>query len=148
MRKQPILTGDRTTLRPMKDVEYLVGLASSDNKADTSAYSRKLVASNGGEFWDIFVKEEKKGVVGYFVINGVFVLEALIDHTVKPLGMICAIEAGNMVMVYLFKKTERIRTFARQENRVVQRLCLKLGFVEIARIEDNKEKYIIYEKEK
>ncbi len=138
-----ILQGKRVLLEPMLDVDYLLDLADKDNK---HAYSKleikELVDNYGCEFWTIQLNGTRRGIVGYFKINGVYILEALKDHDAPPTGIGYSIEVGNLMLDYMFQITDKIRTMARVDDKAIQILCKKLGFKQI----DIKDNLIIYEK--
>lgn len=139
------LIGKRLTLEPLLDIDYLINLAFDDNKhLYTKEELHKLTTNNFCEFWSVYLDGVRRGVVGYFVVQGVWILEALKDKTIKGGGISYSIEAGNLVLDYIFQKTDKVRTSARIEDKGVQILCLKLGFKELFR----KDNLVIYEKER
>lgn len=142
---QEILRGKRVELIPLDDVEYLLELADKDNK---HAYSleeiQKTIEVYGREFWEIRLNGSRRGIVGYFQFGDVYVLEALKDHSKPPTGIGYSIEVGQLMLDYMFKFTNKVRTCARDTDLGIQILIKKLGFQQI----DIKDNLIIYEKGK
>jgi hypothetical protein len=140
-----LIVNDNICLKPIQDLQKFVDLAYEDNKRDyTKEQLNCLVATYGKGFWDVLVKGEYKGVVGYFVIDGCYILEALRDHSKGIFGISNSIAVGKFMLEHLFNETNEIRTLARVEDKAIQILCNKLGFKEISR-ENN---LIFYKKEK
>jgi hypothetical protein len=139
------LIGKRVRLEPLLDIDYLINLAYEDNKhLYTKEELNKLIDENFCEFWSIYLDGTRRGVAGYFVVSGVWILEALKDKSIKGTGISYSIEVGNLILDYMFQKTNKVRTSARIEDKGIQILCLKLGFKEIFR----KDNLVIYEKER
>jgi len=127
-----------------KDVDYFCALAQENNKHKTSLEeTRSLFLDYGIEFWKVYLKDELKGIIGYFKVNEYYILEGLVDKRTR-LGLVNSIKLTNVIIDYMFKFTDKIRTCARVEDRAIQILCGKLGFKQLA-IKDG---IIVYEKEK
>lgn len=142
---QTLLQGKRVTLEPLEDINYLLDLADKDNKGFcTRDQVKEMLDTNGGDFWLITLNGSKWGVVGYFIVNDIYILEALKDHSVEPTGIGYSVEVGNLVLDYMFNLTDKVRTVAKVEDKSIQLLCKKLGFNQLY-IENN---LIVYEKER
>lgn len=139
-----ILKSKRLTLVPLRNFEYFIQLAEEDNKGKhTREEVESLINDHCGEFWVIDLGGIPRGVIGYFKINCFYVMEALKDHSAPPTGISFSIEAGRLLLDYMFKFTDKIRTCARVEDKSIQILCTKLGFKTIF----EKDGYLIYERE-
>ncbi len=139
------LESKRVTLVPLIDIDYFLDIAELDNKQDaTREEVAKMIQDWGKEFWQIEIDGTRRGVVGYFLINGYYVLESLKDHSAPKTGITYSLEVGKLMLDYLFTMTKVVRTGARLKDKGIQILCSKLGFREINRINN----LVLYEKEK
>jgi len=139
-----ILEGAKLKLEPLKNITYFLDLADRDNKYEYSRNeTRDFINKCGCEFWKVYAKGEAIGVVGYFKVNGYYVLEGLKDKD-APAHYRYSMEAARLVMDYVFRFADKIRTCARVNDKAVQILCRKLEFKEYAR----KDYLILYEKER
>ena len=142
---QTLLQGERVILEPLKDINYLLDLADKDNKGLCSRKEiEDLFKNNECAFWLIILNETKRGVVGYFKIKDVYIMEALKDHEAKPTGIGYSLEVGELMLDYIFTLTNKVRTCALIKDKAIQLLCKRLGFIEI----DRSDNLIIYEKER
>ena len=140
------LTGKRVRFEPLEDINYFVELAVKDNAAHYDFYKTEQILETvekyGQKFWALYLNGTRRGVVGYFIYDGIYLMEALKDHSAPPTGIGYSIEVGKVVLEYLFSLTDRVRTFARIKDVGIQILCKKLGFGEIIRHGE----FIIFEK--
>ena len=137
------LTSQRVVYEPLEDIEYFIQLALKEAKFVHSREEiEELILRDGMEFWKVIIDGQPAGVCGYFLSNGICVLEALKDPAAHRLGFSYSVEVGQTVLAYLFSFTTKVRTFARQDGKAVQLLCKKLGFQEICRVQE----FVIYEK--
>lgn len=138
-----LITGKRVKFEPLKDINYFVELAVAENDG---LYTKEQIAETiktyGQKFWALYLDGTRRGVVGYFIYEGTYLMEALKDHSAPPTGIGYSIEVGQVVLEYLFNLTDKVRTFARIKDVGIQILCKKLGFKEVLRHGD----FIIYEK--
>jgi len=142
---QTLLHGKRVILEPLEDIDYFLDLVEKDNKKlCTREEVLDYIKTNGGEFWLISLDNIRRGVVGYFKVNGQYIMEAIKDHSAPLTGISYSVEVGNLVLEYMFNLTNKIKTCAMVKDKSIQILCRKLGFIEINRKKD----IIIYEKEK
>jgi hypothetical protein len=142
---QTILKGKRVELVPLEDKEYLIKLANIDNKFSVKESDvRELINRYGVEFWEIWLNGSRRGICGYFKFNDIYFMEALKDKDAEPTGITYSIEVGNLLLDYMFEFTDKVRTYARDTEKAIQILCLKLGFKRIYEIEG----FVVYEKER
>lgn len=138
---QQVLKSERVVLEPLKDISYFADLAVKENGYIFSKEQIiETIETYGQEFWEVCLDGVRIGIVGYFIIDGIYLMEALKDHSTHPTGMSISVEVGLTVLEYLFKLTDEVRTFARKEDIAIQLLCRKVGFMELFRHDD----YIIY----
>ena len=83
------------------------------------------------EFWDVYVNGLKQGVVCHFVVNGHHGLEALADRTNGGPGFSNSVKIGRMAIGRIFSMTDKVRTCATVQDKVVNYLCKKIGFKKI-----------------
>lgn len=144
---QTAIKGKRVTLEPLGNIEYFIDLSCKENKYQESEDSiRSLISNYGGEFWSIHLNGTMRGAVGYFKFGNSYLLEALKDRNQPPTGISYSIEVGNLMLDYLFELTDKVKTFARFEDKAVQILCKKLGFKESGEMTYLGKNYITYER--
>lgn len=138
------LQGKRILLEKLDNIDYVLNLAEIDNKREYSREQIKELFNNPYEFWGIFLKGKIRGVVGWFKIGEVYLMEALKDKSKPATGISYSIEVGELFLNYMFSFTNKVRTCAKIGDKAIQILCLKLGFKELW----VKDGLIIYEKER
>ena len=134
-----ILEGKQIKLVPVESNEYAVEILSkyfSIPKPKVEEFYN-LYAQ---EFWTIYNRGTKVGIIGYYILDGEYIVESIKDREAPWLGMVGSKEAGNLLLDYL---KQPVKTSVKVEEKAIQALALKLGFKEASR--DNN--YIIYKKE-
>ena len=134
-----ILEGKNVLLVPVDNLDYTILLVSSYfnvNKELATDY----ITKHAKEFWTVLFKGQVVGIIGYYEVDGEYVLESIKDRNAPRLGMVGALETGNLVIDYL---NQPIKTSVKLEEKAIQSLALKLGFKELSRTN----KFVLYKKE-
>lgn len=137
------IKGKRVTLKPLNDSQYLYNLVDLNNGPKGEGEAKKVLETYENEFWEVYSGNSRLGVIGYLQVNGFYTLEGIKDPDAGLKGLVYSMEAAKLVLNYLSKFTDIVRTCARSKDKSIQILCDKLEFDKIM-IRDN---FIIYEKE-
>ena len=138
-----IIKGEHLTLKPLTDIDYLLKL--SKEYAKEEFYGK--IDNYENNFWEIYFNRIRHGVIGYFKIEKLYILEAFKDRDIPSVGLKYSIEAGNLLLDYMSGFTDKVITGARVKDRAIQVLCIKLGFREIQRVNEYNDNLIIYQKD-
>jgi len=132
-----------------EDWEYLLDLAGKDEGRYTTreAISEK-VREHGIMFWSIIADDVRIGIGLCLRVNDIFLLEALKDRRVSGASLHHSVEAGKLLLEEIFKITNVVQTCARTEDRAIQILCRKLGFIETGIVESPFGDLVWFRKEK
>jgi len=112
------------------DFDYLYRLAieEKDNLLDLDEI-KKLILEYGILFWNVWVKEEKIGVIFIYKVKGSYFLEGLKDKYATTKALLYSIRAGELALKYLSGLTNEVFTCTRISNKAVVRLCERLNFI-------------------
>jgi hypothetical protein len=131
-------------LKPTKDREYILSLIDKDNAGlCTRKEVEEIINKNQSRFWTVNINGIRQGIAGYLLYQGIYILEAIKDHTQPAVGIRYSIAAGKIVIAQLSAITRIIYSCSWVKDRAVQRLCRCLGFSEIA----TKNGFVIYRME-
>jgi hypothetical protein len=134
-----ILKGKQIKLVPVKSNKYAIDLVSryfDVPKPDVENYFKQYAQ----EFWDVYNKGKLVGIIGFYLVDGEYILESIKDKDAPTLGMVGAVETGMLALNYLNRTAT---TAVKIEVKPIQKLVGKLGFKEIMR----DDKFIVYKKE-
>lgn len=130
-----ILKGKFVTLVPFRgqqDWEYLMMLAEKDEgKFATRKMLAVEIVNYAEYFWTIYVEQKPIGVGLVLKMNDKLILEALKDIRATGAKIKHSIDAGQVMLDYLFRDNTEVYTCARVEDKAIKRLCRRLGFVDI-----------------
>lgn len=134
-----ILEGKHIKLIPVENNDYTIELISRYFNVPRSKVE-DYVELNAKEFWTVLFKDKVVGIIGYYLIDGEYILESIKDKDAPRVGMVGAVETGNLVIDYL---KQPLTTAVKLDEKAVQSLAFKLGFKEV----DRNDRFVLYKKE-
>lgn len=146
-----ILYGRHVELIPFKDAsdwEYLLDLAEMDEgRYATRSQIADALARYGLHFWIMEVGGVRFGVGLCLKVNEKIIMEGLKDKRVSAATIKHSVEAGQLVLDFLFGEVDVVHTCAREEDKGIHILCKKLGFMKTGVVDSPYGKIVLFQKE-